>query len=223
MSYELCGKVISRRPTAGQPIDVGRLASLGVTDSTEQEQAAELARQVEALRDQGMPIFRAVQQYMEHARAVEAGVASVARQISDAMDSGMTEVIAAAQKLVPRPPGASLSGTGTLSAGGRIAGGASLSGEGRLVASADVITLYDSDSVQPENLSRLSARASRDGLAGLSTMQILVLVLICLLAVGAPFAQLELPPEAQVLLTEEYSTLSLGLAIALVIVQNRKS
>jgi len=42
-----------------------------VTGNGEQEQAAELARQAEALREQGMPVLRAVQQYI--ADAAEAG------------------------------------------------------------------------------------------------------------------------------------------------------
>jgi hypothetical protein len=50
----------------------------------------------------------------------------------------------------------------------------------------------------------------------------LALVLLCVLVIGAPYVQAALPQDAQSLLTNEYSTLALGLAIATLIVQNRK-
>jgi hypothetical protein len=51
-------------------------------------------------------------------------------------------------------------------------------------------------------------------------MQVLALVLVSLFSVGAPFAQMTLRPEAQALLTVEYSTLGLGLIV--LIIQKRK-
>lgn len=76
--------------------------------------------------------------------------------------------------------------------------------------------------VGSEEVGELTARAAREGFAGLNPVQILVVVLVCLLAVGAPFAQLALPPEAQSVLSDEYGTLGLGLAITTMIIQNRK-
>ena len=73
-----------------------------MTGNGEQEQAAELAKQVEALREQGPPIFRAVQQYIAAARPADAGAAqgppSLGRQVSEAMDLGMADVTAAVQR-----------------------------------------------------------------------------------------------------------------------------
>jgi hypothetical protein len=51
-------------------------------------------------------------------------------------------------------------------------------------------------------------------------MQVLALVLVWLLSVGAPVVQVALPPEAQTVVSNEYATL--GIAITLLIVQNRK-
>jgi hypothetical protein len=72
----------------------------GVTDNGEQKRAAELARQAETLREQGMPIYRVVREYIAGTRAAERGVSSAARQISEAMDLGMAEIFAAVRKHV---------------------------------------------------------------------------------------------------------------------------
>ena len=183
----------------------GRLGSRGVTGNSEQEQAAELAMQVEAMLSQGMPIFRHVQQYLHGTLATETGVAAAARQVGKAMDLGMAEVIVAAQKLMPWP-GAGLAGT---------AANAS-------IAAGDFAAITENASVvRLDNLSELSSRASRQGIAGLTTMQVLALVLIWLLAVGVPVIQQALPPEAQALLSDENGTISLAFAITLVILSRR--
>jgi hypothetical protein len=187
-----------------------------VTDGSEQDQEA---RQVEALREQGIPIFRALQEYVVGARTDDPDSPTVARQVSEALDVERAEVIAALQRLalVDR---ATLRGVGSL--GGYVMGAATLSGEGTLAAGASVITLTDSDSLRPENLARLSAKVTRDGIAGLSIMQVLALVLLWLLTIGAPFVQQALPPEAQTLLNNEYGTVGLGIALTLVIVSRKR-
>ena len=49
------------------------------------------------------------------------------------------------------------------------------------------------------------------------------LVLVWLLMLGAPVVQeLALPPDAQTVVSNEYATLSIGLAITVMILQNRK-
>jgi hypothetical protein len=183
-----------------------------VSDGSEQDREAELARQAEALREQGMPIFRAVQEYITGAGAAEESAISAARQVSEAMDRGMAEVIAAVGNMV------GLAGTAanTSQASG------SLSALAMITVDADVITVSDSETVRPENLNRLLARASRDGIAGLSTTQTLVLVLIWLLTIGAPVVQQALPPEAQTLLSDEYGTISIAIAITLVIFSRKR-
>ncbi len=177
-----------------------------------------------------MPIFRTVQEFVADAQSAEeaAGpVLAVARQIAEAMDLGIAEVIAALRKLGSFPQwqsAAVLSGEGKLVAGGPVLAGASLTAEGRMVASADVITASESESVvRLEDIGELSAKASRDGIAGLSAMQVFTLVLVWLFTLGAPvMQQLALPPEAQTVISNEYATFGIGLAITLVILQNRK-
>jgi hypothetical protein len=174
-----------------------------VTDNGEQERAAELARQAEALREQGMPIYRVVQEYIAGTRAAERGVSSAARQIGEAMDMGMAEVFAAVRKHVIIAPNQAV--------------------EARVVLDADTITLSEGSSVIPlVDIVELSARASRDGIAGFSIMQVLALVLVWLLSVGSPVVQVALPPEAQTVVSNEYATLGIAIAITLLIVQNRK-
>ncbi len=82
---------------------------------------------------------------------------------------------------------------------------------------------FELSGLEADLITALSARVSREGLVGLGPVQVLALALVCMLAIGAPFVQMALPQEAQSLLTEEYSTLGLGLAIAMLIVQNRKN
>jgi hypothetical protein len=208
-------------------------------DGNAPDTAVELAKQADAMQEQGVQVYRAVQQYVADAGTSEAGMQSVAHQLGEAMDQGTAKVIAAVQNLARQSTGTALSGEGTLG-GGQMLPGVHLSGVGSLgtgatvmahaglalgrgsAPSPNVITVSDNESIRPENLNRLLAKASRDGIAGLSTVQVLALVLICLLALGAPFAQLTLPPEAQALLGDEYGTLSLGLTIALLIVRNGK-
>jgi hypothetical protein len=198
-------------------------------DGEQEEQAAELARQAEAVQEQGMPIFRTVQEFVGDAKAAEdaAGpVFAVAHQTAEALDLRIAEVIAAVRALPGFDrwqPAAALSGEGTLIASGRVLAGASLTAEARIFASADVITASEREStVKQEDIADLSAKASRDGVAGLSPIQVFTLVLLWLLTLGAPVVQeLVLPPEAQTVVSNEYATFGIGLAITLVILQNR--
>ena len=68
-----------------------------------------------------------------------------------------------------------------------------------------------------EGIGELSATASRSGIAGLSTAQVLALVLLWLLTIGAPVVQHALPPETQTLLSNEYGTVGIAIALTLVI------
>lgn len=60
------------------------------------------------------------------------------------------------------------------------------------------------------------------GTARFSITQVLALVLVWLLAIGAPIIQQALPPEAQTLLWHEYGTIGIGIAIALVIFSRKQ-
>ena len=222
MTQDRAKKKATRQRMAGtgEPYTVAKRAT--EAERQAQEQAAELARQADAMRDKGIQIYHAAQQYVAAARTGKEDIQAIARQLGEAMDQGMAEVVAAVQNLAPQSASASLSGKGSLVAGGHVMAFAGLAEATGVAPNASVITVSDSENVRPENLDNLLARASRNGIAGLSTVQVLAVVLVCLLAIGTPLAQLTLPPEAQALLADEYSTLGLGLAIALLIVQNRK-
>jgi hypothetical protein len=51
---------------------------------------------------------------------------------------------------------------------------------------------------------------------------VLAVVLVVLLAIGLPFAQVKLPTEIQSFMTDEEATLGIGFAIAYAIMQDRK-
>ena len=59
----------------------------------------------------------------------------------------------------------------------------------------------------------LSAQAAREGIAHLTKLDVLTLVLVWLLMIGAPVLQRFLPPEDQTVMSNEYATVALGLAI----------
>jgi hypothetical protein len=71
-------------------------------------------------------------------------------------------------------------------------------------------------------MDELITKAARSGFLDLSAPQVLAVVLIVLLAVGLPFAQVQPPSDIQSLLTDEEATLGIGLAITFAIMQNRK-
>jgi hypothetical protein len=174
-----------------------------VSRGSEQDQDAELARNAEALREQGMPIFRRVQEYIVGGGAAEGSAACAARQVSAAMDLEMAEVLAAVRKQVIIGPNQAI--------------------EAMAVLDADMITLSEGASVLPlEDVGELSVKVARDGIAGLTTTQMLVLVLLWLLTIGAPVVQQALPPEAQTLLNSEYGTIGIAIAITLAIVSRKR-
>jgi len=66
------------------------------------------------------------------------------------------------------------------------------------------------------------ATATRDGIAGLTPVQLLIVVLVWLLALGTPLIQETLPPEAQQVVTGDIGTAGLALAITTLIIQQRR-
>jgi hypothetical protein len=177
-----------------------------------------------------MPFYRAAREFVAGDPATQEGgrpILEVARQVAEAMGLGINEVIAIIRKsdgLSSLQGGAILSGEGTLTAGRNVTAGANLAGVGRLVADADVVTASESESVvRLEDIRELSTRASREGIAGFTPTQIFTLVLVWLLTLGAPVVQeLALPPDAQIVVSNEYATVGIGLAITVMILQNRK-
>jgi hypothetical protein len=188
-------------PTYGYPKGVAhRLASPGVAEGSERDQEMELARETESVWAQGMPILRAVEEQIAGKRVTDGE--SAARQISAALNLGITEVTAAVRKVVIVGPNQDV--------------------DARVVMEADLIVLSEGSSVTPlEDIDELSARASRDGIAGFSNTQVLALVLVWLLTIGAPVVQQALPPGAQTMLSDEYGTLGIAIALTLVILSRK--
>jgi hypothetical protein len=82
--------------------------------------------------------------------------------------------------------------------------------------------LRDLDSARPENMDEAVATASRDGIAGLTPVQLLIVVLVWLLAFGTSLIQQTLPPEAQSVVSGDIGTAGLALAITTLIIQQRR-
>jgi hypothetical protein len=83
----------------------GRLAYLGVTDSSAGDSAPEEAT----------PIFYAVQRYIAALRAAESGTTGVADRLAGVLGVGIPDVVAAAREVAAK---ASLSGEGPILAEG---------------------------------------------------------------------------------------------------------
>ncbi len=107
-------------------------------------------------------------------------------------------------------------------AGARLTAAAVLSANADVVGAIDDLTVTESEGHHVDDMGELVTKAARSGFLDLSVSQVLAVVLVVLLAVGLPFAQVQLPSDVQLLLADEEATLGIGLAITLAIVQNRK-
>ena len=138
------------------------------------------------------------------------GAMPAAQRISEALNIGLDEVLAAIQKLGPWVPAATLAGEGTLTIGAPAVGvTAKAPGATVLVTFADVGAGTDSLEVVRQ-VDELSEQASRGGLARLSANQ-RILVAVILIAAIFP----ALPPEARQAILEDAG---LAAAIAAVLV-----
>lgn len=157
-------------------------------------------------------VFRVVQEYM--AGLAEGEAESAGRRVSEAM--GLEAAVAAAVH--------KLREEGWVKVGGHAIVGPHTAVGARHVLGADTITLSESSAILPlEGISVLVDKASRKGIAGLSRLQVFTLVLVWLVAVGVPVVQQALPPEAQTILSNDYGTISLAIAITAVILGRRKA
>jgi hypothetical protein len=109
-----------------------------------------------------------------------------------------------------------------VTAGATLTATSVLSASADVVDAADALTVTKPEADQVEDVGRLVAKVARLGFRDLSFWQVLAVVLVVLLAVGLPFAQVKLPPEIQSLMTDEEATLGIGFAIAYAIMQDRK-
>ena len=140
------------------------------------------------------------------------GVMPAAQRISEALNIGLDEVLAAIQNLGPWGPAATLAGEGTLTIGAPAAGvTAKAPGATVLVTDADVGAATENlEVVRPIDVDELSAQASRGGLARLSANQRVLVAVILITAVSSA-----LPPEARQAFLEDAG---LAAAIAAVLV-----
>jgi len=134
------------------------------------------------------------------ANAEEQGVMPAARRISEALNVGLDEVLAAIQKLGQWVPAIALSGEGTLTVGVPAAVAvATATAPAILVTSADAgIATEGLDVVRQIDVNELSEQASRGGLARLTANQ-RILVAVILIAAVFP----ALPPDAQKVILED--------------------
>jgi hypothetical protein len=109
-----------------------------------------------------------------------------------------------------------------VTAGATLTATSVLSASADVVDAADALTVTKPEADQVEDVGRLVAKVARLGFRDLSFRQVLAVVLVVLLPVGLPFAQVKLPPEIQSLMTDEEATLGIGFAIAYAIMQDRK-
>ena len=128
------------------------------------------------------------------------GAMSAAQRISEALNIGLDEVLAAIKNLGPWGPAATLAGEGTVTIGAPAAGvTAKAPGATVLVADADVGAATESlEVVRQIDVDELSAQASRGGLGRLSPNQ-RILVAVILIAAIFP----ALPPEARQAILED--------------------
>jgi hypothetical protein len=185
------------------------------------ERPAEFAEKVNFMLSEGEQAYRQAVQYLRSMRGKEVPadeIAGVMRRLTAALDPPHTETIvrlldllnARARPSTAGPPGASLTAAAVLSANADVVG------------AIDELTVRTSEAQHVEDMGELVTKAAQFGFLDLSVSQLLVVVVVVLLAVGLPFAQVQLPPDVQSLLTDEEATLGIGLAIVLAIMQNRK-
>lgn len=142
------------------------------------------------------------------------GAMSAAQRISEALDIGLDEVLAALQKVGSWVPAATLSGEGTLTVG--VPAAVAVAGAPAptvLVTSADAGTATEGlQVVRQIDVNELSEQASRGGLARLSANQ-RILVAVILIAAVFP----ALPPEARKVILEDTGLASAIAAVLLLL------
>jgi hypothetical protein len=143
------------------------------------------------------------------------GATPAAQRISEALNIGLDEVLAAIQKLGPWDPAAALSGEGTLTIGApAVRVTATVHEATVLVTSADVSAATESlEVVRQIDVDELSEQASRGGLARLSANQRILVAVILITAVFQA-----LPPEARQAILDN-AGLAAAIAAVLVLLQ----
>jgi hypothetical protein len=144
---------------------------------------------------------RMLQQLKQYVASTEGeGVMLAAQRISEALNVGLGEVVAAIQNLGPWSPAAALAGEGSLTIGAPVAAAtATAPGATVLVSDADVGAAAENiEVVRRIDADELSAQASRGGLARLSANQRILVAVILITAIFPA-----LPPEARQAILED--------------------
>ena len=138
-----------------------------------------------------------------------------AQRISEALNVGLDEVLAAIQKLGPWGPAVSLAGGGTLTIGAPVAVAiAKTPGPPVLVTDADVGAATEGlEVVRQIDVDELSEQASRGGLARLSANQRILVAVILITAIFSA-----LPPEARQAILDD-GLLAAAIAAVLVLLK----
>lgn len=190
-------------------------------DGEADEWTSELAEKTNFILSEGEQAYRQAVRYLRSMRGREAPadeIASVVSRLTAALDPPHNETIVRLLDLLNVRARSSMADP----AGASLAAAAVLSANADVVGAIDELTVTKSEAQHVENMDELVIKAARSGFVDLSVSQLLAVVLVVLLAVGLPFAQVQLPPDIQSLLADEEATLGIGLAITLAIMQNRK-
>ena len=171
-------------------------------DGEADERMPEFAEKANFMLSEGEQAYRQAVRYLRSMRGREAPadeIASVVSRLTAALDPPHTETIVRlldllnvrARSSMADPAGASLTPAAVLSANADVVG------------AIDDLTLTKSEAQHVEDMDELITKAARSGFLDLSAPQVLAVVLIVLLAVGVPFAQVQLPPDVQSFLADE--------------------
>ena len=191
-------------------------------NSEANEPSSEFAEKANFMLSEGEQAYRQAVRYLRSMQGMEAPadeIASVVGRLTAAFDPPHTETI---NRLLYALNARARSPTTAEPAGAGLTAAAVLNANADVVGAIDDLTVGKSEGRSAEDMGELVTKAARSGFLDLSASQVLAVVLVVLLAVGLPFAQVQLPSDIQSLLTDEQATLGIGLAITLAIMQNRK-
>jgi len=191
-------------------------------DADANRRISEFAEKSNRMLSEGEQAYRQAVRYLRSVKGMEVPadeIAMVTSRLTTVLDPPYTETIvrlldalnARARSSTVNPAGASLTVAAVLSA------------NAEAVGAIDDLTVTKSEREEHvEDIGKLVTKAARSGFFDLSVSQVFAVVLVVLLSVGLPFAQVQLPPDVQSLMADEEATLGIGLAITLAIMQNRK-
>ncbi len=146
-----------------------------------------------------LAVFRAVQEYVREARAAGEDVVSAARRLGEVMSLGAAEIVAAVRDMGTAGP-AHITSSGGLALASLAFGGEVVVSVGPEAAAV----------AQPQDVGELSARVSRNGIAGLSAKQVFAVVLLWVVVLGVILAQQVLPPDDLARLANDIGIITLG-------------